>query len=64
MRKVLVANVNSELRDELKNGKHSLEFELTELNQHLADGWEIIKYDIVQPSPSLYSFSIIYILAK
>ena len=64
MRKVLVANVNSELRDELKNGKHSLEYELTELNQHLADGWEIIKYDIVQPSPSLYSFSIIYILAK
>ena len=64
MKKVLVANVNSELRDELKNGKHSLEFELTELNQHLADGWEIIKYDIVQPSQSLYSFSIIYQLAK
>ncbi len=64
MRKVLVANVNSELKSALNKGEHSLEFELTELNQHLADGWEIIKYDIVQPSPSLYSFSIIYILAK
>ena len=64
MRKVLVANVNSELKSALNKGEHSLEFELTELNQHLADGWEIIKYDIVQSSPSLYSFSIIYILAK
>lgn len=64
MTKVLVANVNSELKSALQKGEHSLEFELTELNQHLKDGWEIIKYDIVQPSQSLFSFSIIYQLAK
>ena len=64
MTKVLVANVNSELREELKNGKHSLEFELTELNQHLADGWEIKNYDIVNTADSLFSFSIVYILEK
>ena len=39
MTKVLVANVNSELRSALQQGLLSLEFELTELNQHLADGW-------------------------
>ena len=64
MKKVLVVNVNSELREELKNGKHSLEFEPTELNKHLSEGWQIIKYDIVQPSQSLFSFSIIYQLGK
>ena len=64
MTKVLVANVNSELREELKNGKHSLEFELTELNQHLADGWEIKNYDIVNTAETLYSFSVVYILHK
>ena len=47
MTKVLVANVNSELRSALQQGLHSLEFELTELNQHLADGWVIKNYDIV-----------------
>lgn len=64
MTKVLVANVNSELRTALQKGLHSLEFELTELNQHLADGWEIRKYDIVNTSETLYSFSIVYILDK
>ena len=64
MKKVLVVNVNSELREELKNGKHSLEFEPTELNKHLSEGWKIISYDIVQPSQSLFSFSIIYQLGK
>ena len=64
MTKVLVANVNSELRSALQKGEHHLEFELTELNQHLADGWEIRKYDIVNTAEALYSFSIVYILDK
>ena len=64
MRKVLVANVNSELKIALQKGEHSLEFELTELNQHLADGWEIKNYDIVNTADSLFSFSIVYILEK
>ena len=64
MKKVLVVNVNSELKEKLNNGEHALEFELIELNKHLLDGWVIIKYDIVQPSQSLFSFSIIYQLEK
>lgn len=64
MTKVLVANVNSELRAQLQKGEHFLEFELTELNQHLADGWAIKNYDIVNTAEALYSFSIVYILHK
>ena len=64
MTKVLVANVNSELRSALQQGLHSLEFELTELNQHLADGWVIKNYDIVNTADSLFSFSIVYILEQ
>lgn len=64
MKKVLIANVNSELKESLKNDKHTLEFELDELNKHLQEGWEIYSFDIVQPSQSLYSFSIVYILSK
>lgn len=64
MQKVLVVNVNSELKEALRNDIHTLEFEPNELNKHLSDGWKIAKYDIVQPSQSLYSFSIIYQLTK
>ena len=64
MKKVLIANVNSELKESLKNDKHTLEFELDELNKHLQEGWEIYSFDIVQLSQSLYSFSIVYILTK
>ncbi|PIF29691.1 hypothetical protein CLU81_0074 [Flavobacterium sp. 9] len=64
MQKVLVVNVNSELKEALRDNNHTLEFEPTELNQHLADGWKIYKTDIVQPSQSLFSFSIVYVLQK
>jgi hypothetical protein len=64
MRKVVVANINSELGAELKKGNHHIEFELTEINKHLSDGWSIIKYDIVNTAESLYSFSIVYVLEK
>lgn len=64
MQKVLVVNVNSELKEALRNEKHTLEFEPDELNKHLSEGWKIIKYDIVQPSQSLFSFSLIYLLGK
>lgn len=64
MKKVLIVNINSELKEELRNGNHTLEFEPTELNKHLADGWEIYKMDIVQPSDSLFSFSVVYVLQK
>lgn len=64
MRKVIVANINSELREELKKGNHHLEFELTEINNHLSDGWDIVKYDIINTAESLYSFSIVYVLEK
>lgn len=64
MKKVLIANVNSELKKEINSGMHSLEFELTELNKHLEDGWEIQNSEIVTPSNNLYSFSIIYTLRK
>ncbi|WJS96771.1 hypothetical protein NYQ10_10020 [Flavobacterium johnsoniae] len=64
MKKVLIVNVNSELTEELRKGNHTLEFEPIELNKHLAEGWAIYKTDIVQPSNSLYSFSIVYVLQK
>jgi hypothetical protein len=60
MRKVLVANVSSGVNN---NGNRSIEFELSELNQHLADGWIIEKYDIVTNNIA-YNFSIIYQLVK
>lgn len=60
MRKVLVANIVSTVKND---GVKSLEFELTELNKHLSDGWKIEKYDIVT-SVVAYSFSVIYQLAK
>jgi hypothetical protein len=64
MKKVLVANVSSKV-SEVGNSsaKRNIEFELTELNQHLADGWIIEKYDIVT-NQIAYNFSIIYQLAK
>jgi len=64
MTKVLVVNINSELKEELRQGLHFLEFELPELNKHLAEGWQIIKTDFVQPSDSLFSFSAVFILGK
>lgn len=60
MRKVLVANVSSGVNN---SGKRNIEFELSELNQHLADGWIIEKYDIVTNHVA-YNFSIIYQLVK
>ena len=63
MTKVLVANVTSGLTTEIRKGNSALEFELTELNQHLADGWIIKMYDIV-PNQVSYTFSIVYILEK
>ncbi|MFB9107754.1 hypothetical protein [Flavobacterium gyeonganense] len=64
MRKVLVANVSSKVSNDTSNsGKRNIEFELTELNQHLADGWVIEKYDIVT-NQIAYNFSIVYQLVK
>ncbi|SHK95937.1 hypothetical protein [Flavobacterium xanthum] len=64
MKKVLVANVSSKVSEGgSSSGKRNVEFELTELNQHLADGWVIEKYDIVT-NHIAYNFSIIYQLAK
>ena len=60
MRKVLVANVTSNVAN---GDKRNIEFELTELNQHLADGWKIEKYDIVT-NHIAHNFSIIYQLVK
>jgi hypothetical protein len=60
MRKVLVANVTSSVND---SEKRNFEFELTELNKHLSEGWYIEKYDIVT-NHIAYNFSIIYQLAK
>ncbi len=62
MKKVLVANVSSKVSDG-NSDKRTVEFELTELNQHLSDGWVIEKYDIVT-NQIAYNFSIIYQLAK
>ena len=63
MEKVLVANVSSGLIDEIRKGNHSLEFELTELNKHLSEGWSIKSYDIVS-NQTTSAFSIIYRLTK
>ncbi|WP_369769369.1 hypothetical protein [Flavobacterium sp. WC2416] len=60
MTKVLVANVSSIVND---NEKRNFEFELTELNKHLSEGWYIEKYDIVT-NPISLAFSIIYQLTK
>ena len=64
MKKVLVVNVtSSSLVAKVNNGNYVTEFELTELNQHLADGWEIYKSEIVT-NQSNSTFSIIYQLVK
>lgn len=63
MRKVLVANISSKVSEIGSNVKRNDEFELTELNKHLTDGWKIEKYDIVT-NQSTHFFSIIYQLAK
>ena len=63
MRKVLVANVSSKVSEVGSNGSRNVEFELKELNQHLADGWIIEKYDIVT-NQIAYNFSIVYQLVK
>ena len=63
MRKVLVANISSKVSDSGSDKHRNVEFELTELNQHLADGWSIEKYDIVSNNVA-YNFSIIYQLVK
>jgi hypothetical protein len=60
MKKVLIANVISNVNND---GNKSIEFELTELNQYLADGWVIEKYDIVT-NQTAYNFSIVYQLGK
>ena len=65
MKKVLVANITSSAKvDEIRSKNYSSEFELTELNKHLAEGWTIIKYDIVPNNYSSNTFSIIYQLEK
>jgi hypothetical protein len=60
MKKVLIANVVSNVNND---GNKSIEFELTELNQYLADGWAIEKYDIIT-NQIAYNFSIVYQLVK
>jgi hypothetical protein len=60
MKKVLIANVISNVNND---GNKSIEFELTELNQYLAEGWIIEKYDIVT-NQIAYNFSIVYQLVK
>ncbi|MBD0833289.1 hypothetical protein [Aestuariibaculum sediminum] len=64
MRKIIVANINSALSEELNKGKHHLEFELEKTSELLSNGWHIIDYYIVNTSDSLFSFSIVYILEK
>ena len=60
MKKVLVVNVTSSaLVSEVTKGHYSSEFELTELNRHLSEGWSILKYDIVSNQTG-NTFSIIY----
>ena len=64
MKKVLVVNITSSaLVAKVNNGNYITEFELTELNQHLTDGWEIHKSEIVT-NQSNSTFSIIYQLVK
>lgn len=64
MKKVLVVNITSSaLTSKVNSANYATEFELTELNQHLADGWEIYKSDIVT-NQSNSTFSVIYQLVK
>jgi hypothetical protein len=64
MEKILVANVSSKVSNDTSNtGKRSIEFELTELNKHLSEGWEIKSSEIVT-NQIAYNFSIIYRLVK
>jgi hypothetical protein len=64
MKKVLVVNITSTASSaKLSSGKYTSEFELVELNQHLADGWEIHKSEIVS-NQITSTFSIIYQLVK
>ena len=64
MKKVFVVNItSSNLNDNgYQDGKLS-EFDLTELNKLLVEGWKIEKYDIVTNQTSV-NFSIVYQLEK
>ncbi len=65
MTKVLVVNISSTAKiDDIKDKNYSSEFELTELNKHLAEGWAIFKYDIVPNNYTTSTFSVIYQLVK
>jgi len=61
MYKILVVNIDIRLKDEKKN---FIEFEPTELNKLLNDGWEIIDTKTVESSQNFPAFSLIYKLSK
>ncbi|TGD58251.1 hypothetical protein [Flavobacterium humi] len=64
MTKVIIVNINSELKEKLKENIHFLEFEPTQLNQYLEEGWVIRSVEFVAPSDSLFSFSAVYVIGK
>jgi hypothetical protein len=64
MKKVLVVNISTRVTDGTTSDRTTnIEFEPTELNKFLSEGWVIEKYDIV-PSNVATNFSIIYQLSS
>ena len=60
MIKIFVANITcNSLTAETNLKQYVNEFELTELNKLLSEGWIIDKYDIVV-NPNSHTFSVIY----
>lgn len=64
MKKVLIVNVKSRVTDGTMTDKTTfLEFEPTELNKYLSDGWVITSQEIVT-NQTTNTFSIVFHLTK
>lgn len=60
MEKVFIVNVAATVPSD---GKRRVEFEPTELNSLLSDGWSIVEYKIVEKEGNS-AYSIVYTLRK
>jgi hypothetical protein len=61
MQKVISININSKPKSE--NSIFS-EHEFPELNKYLAEGYKVIEFHQIAPSPSLYCATLTFILEK
>jgi len=64
MQKVISVNINAmPNKDEDKNVVFS-EHEYPEVNKYLADGYKVVQFYQIAPSPSLYCSTLTFVLEK